>query len=123
MKRFVTLFLALALILPAASLAADPEVSKYCGYAHIEIAKDGSPVVTVIYFAQDQTCYYLAQAFRHDETGLGRSYIGTWGYTADGNVFAKTGDNTSRTFGIASDGSLVDKETWEVFSMFDALMN
>ena len=122
MKRIVTLFLVLALALPAAACASDPEVSEYYGYGHIEIAKDGSPYISIIYFAPDQTCYYTTQLFRHDEPGLGRSYVGTWGYTADGHVFAKTGENTTRTFTITSAGGIVDKDTMEVFIMFDALM-
>lgn len=122
MKKLFAVILILALLLPAASLALDREIDFYYGYAHIEIAKDGSPFMSVIYFAEDQTCYYLTQLFRHDEPGLGRAYVGTWGYTADGDVFAKTGDNTSRTFAISSLGAIVDKETMEVFDRFDALM-
>ena len=122
MKKIVILLLVVSLLLPAAAFALDREVDPYYGYAHIEIAKDGSPFMSVIYFAEDQTCYFLTQLFRHDEPGLGRAYVGTWGYTADGDVFAKTGDNTTRTFKISSLGSIVDMDTMEVFERFDGLM-
>lgn len=122
MKRFFLFLLSLSLMLPAAALALDREVDPYYGYAHIEVSKDGVPFMTVIYFSEDQTCYYLTQLFQSDGVGLGRAYVGMWGYTADGEVFAKTGDNTTRTFHITSLDDLVDVETMEVFERFSALM-
>lgn len=122
MKKLMTITLILALLLPAVCLAETNQVDEYYGYAHMEVAKDGSPFMSVIYFAPDQNCYFLTQMFWHDEPGLGRAYVGTWGYTADGLVFAKTGENTSKTFKVTSLGSVVDTETMEVYISFDALM-
>lgn len=122
MKKLLALILILSLLIPAASFALDREVDPYYGYAHIEVSKDGTPFMSVIYFAENQTCYFLTQMFWADEPGLGRAYIGTWGYTADGDVYAKTGDNTDITFAISSLGSLVDKETMDVYEPFSCLM-
>ena len=122
MKKLIALSLILAVLLPAAALAFDRELDTDYGYAHMEIAKDGSPFMAVIYFAEDQTCYYLAQMFRQDEPGLGRAYVGIWGYTSDGSIFAKVGENTTRTFKISSLGGLVDMDTMEVFESFSTLM-
>ena len=122
MKKILSFILILVLVFPALAFAEEYEIDEFYGYAHMEVSADGSPVMYMIYFAPDQTCYFTVQSFRHEEPGLGRAYVGTWGYTADGDVFAKTGDNTSRTFAISSLGSIVDKETMEVFDRFDALM-
>lgn len=123
MKKLLTAILILALILPAAALAAEKEVDFFYGYAHIEVSKAGTPFMSMIYFNQDQTCYYVAQMFHDDKPGIGRAYVGTWGYTASGDVFAKTGDNTTITFAITSMGSIVDRETLEVYFPVDALMD
>jgi hypothetical protein len=121
MRKLITVILILALLLPAAAMALDKEIDFYYGYAHIEILRDGSPVMYTIYFAEDQTCYFNVQAFYHDEPGIGRSHVGVWGYTADGEVFAKTGNNTDITFHINSSGALVDKETMQVYEPISAL--
>lgn len=122
MKKLIALILAVALLLPAAAFALD-EIDTDYGYAHMEVTRDGSPYMAVIYFAEDHTCYYLAQMFRHDEPGLGRAYIGTWEYTDEGYVFAKIGDNTSITFKVVSSlHAIVDRTTMEVYDRFDALM-
>ena len=122
MKKLLAVILILAMLLPAAATALEREVDYYYGYGHIEVTKSGTPFIAVIYFAEDQTCYYLAQMFKSDEPGLGRAYVGTWGYTADGKVFAKIGENTSATFSISSLGSIIDTETMDVYEKFDALM-
>ena len=122
MKKLVILILALSLLLPAVAFAADKEVSEFYGYCHLEVAKDGTPFMSVIFFAPDQTCYFVTQMFRHDEPGLGRSYVGFWGYTSDGGVFAKVGDNVTLNFTISSFGDIVDKNTLDVYSKFDTLL-
>ncbi|MBO7663633.1 MAG: hypothetical protein J6U01_09710 [Clostridia bacterium] len=121
MKKTIALILILALVVPVSSLALDREIDYFGGYAHIEIRKDNSPVMYMIYFAEDYTCYYLVQSFDTDGPGLGRSFVGTWGYTADGSVHAKIGNNTSITFKISSLGSIVDMETMQVYEFFDGL--
>lgn len=122
MKRFLALFVLLVL-LPVASLSDNPEIDFYSGYAHMEVLKDGSPAMYMIYFAEDYTCYFLVQTFHTDGPGLGRSYVGHWSYTADGDVYAKTGENTDITFKLSSLGSIVDRSTMQVYEPFSALMD
>lgn len=125
MKKLIALFFALALAVSAASCESMPfdEYCYYYGYGHIEVAKDGSPYMSIIYLAEDHTCYYLTQMFSTDEPRLGRAYVGTWETLDDGKIFAKIGENTSRTLKLSALGSLVDVDTMEVFSPFDALMH
>ena len=123
MKRLLAVLLILSVLLSSAALAAEREIDFYYGYAHLEVTKDGSPVMYVIYFSEDYTCYFLVQAFHKDKPGLGRSYVGHWSYTADGDVFAKTGENTDITFKISSLGSIVDRSTMQVYEPFDALID
>jgi len=124
MKKIVAMILILTLLLSAAAMAdTNDSVDEYYAYAHASVAKDGSPIMMIIYFAKDQTCYYVAQAFHHDSAGIGRAYVGTWGYTADGYIFAKIGDNTSLKLKPSVLGSLVDTETMSVYEPFSVLMD
>ena len=126
MKKLLSLILVFAVLLPVVSLASDIEIDFYYGYAHMELTTDGAPFMSVIYFAEDHACYYLAQLFRHDEPGIGRAYVGTWEYTDEGYVYAKIGENTDITFklvSIAGSLSLVDRSTMQVYEQFDILMN
>lgn len=122
MKKLITIILVLAVLLPVSALALDREVDPFYGYAHMEVSASGVPFMTVIYFAENKVCYFLTQMFFSDKPGTGRAYIGTWEYTSDGDVFAKVGDNVSKTFKITSLGSLVDRNTMEVYEEFSALM-
>ena len=123
MKKLILVSLVLVLLLlPPSALALEAEIDYYCGYGCIQVAKDGSPYIAVIYFAEDHTCYYMVQLFRHGESGLGRVHVGFWGYNADGTIFAQTGDNTTSTFKITSLGSIVETSTLEVYNPFDGIM-
>lgn len=95
MKKLLALILVLALLLPAAALAAESDVIG-C-WAHYSPLSDGAPFVEVIVLAEDHTCYYLSQMYSTDEAGLGRTFVGTWEMNADGTVTAKIGNNTSAT--------------------------
>lgn len=125
MKKLIAIILAIALILPAAALAADKEVSEFYGYAHINIEKDGSPYMSTIYFGENQTCYYFTQMFHAGETGFGRAYVGIWGYTADGDVFAKVGNSESAkiVFAITESGAIVDRASMDVFEPINARLD
>ena len=90
MKIFFALLLALALFLSASALA-DGVVG--C-WAHYELLTTGCPSMTMLYLAEDHTCYYLIQSYDHDEPGIGRTFVGTWEMQADGTVLAKTGNNS-----------------------------
>lgn len=118
---FLALALSLALILPAFSLA-DPELDFFDGYAHMELFKDGAPVMYMIYFNEDNTCYFVVQAFHTDGPGIGRAHVGTWEYLGDGYVYAQTGDNTGTTFKIIESlGSLMDVDTMQAYHPFSVL--
>ena len=121
MKKLVAVVLLLAMIAPAAVLA--EEISNYYGYAHIGVERSGAPVMYVIYLREDYTCYYLAQVFGEDKPLLGRAYVGTWGYTKEGNIHAVTGENTEITFTQTSFGSLCDLENMEIYEQIDCLMH
>lgn len=124
MKKLLSVVLILALLLPFAAFAEHPEVDQYYGYAQIEVTKSGAPYMNFLYFKPDYTCYYLTQLFYDNEPGLGRAYVGTWGYTAEGKVFAKVGDNVTLTLGFSSSGeALVDLEHDHVYFKISALMD
>ena len=123
MKKLLCVALILMLLFPACSFA-DPEIDFYCGYAHTEIRKDGTPVMYMIYFSEDHTCYFLVQSFNTDGPGFGRSYVGVWEYLSGGDIYAQTGDNTGITFRIIESlGSLVDKSTMQSYHPFSALFD
>ena len=91
MKKLAIIVLILVLLLPAIA-AADGSVVG-C-WAHYELQTTGCPYMVMLYLAEDHTCYYMIHAFRYDEEGIGRTYVGTWSMQSDGTVLAKTGDNT-----------------------------
>lgn len=95
MKKLLTIILVLALLLPVAACADESGVIG-C-WATYELLTTGAPSIIAIYLAPDHTCYYLAQAYHTDEPGLGRAYVGTWKLMDDGSVYAKIGENTSKT--------------------------
>ena len=124
MKKLITVILILALVLPVLVLADNDAVDEYYGYASIEVSKTGAPTMFFLYFYKNQTCYYVAQQFHEDSPGLGRTYVGTWGYTSDGKIFAKIGDNTSVTLKpVEGMGALVDTSTYTVYYPVSALMD
>ena len=113
MKKLITIILILALILPAAALADDSAVVG-C-WAHYELQTDGTPVMSMLYLAEDHTCYFVIQAFHHDEPGIGRTHIGTWEYRSDGTVYAKTGNSTSTELSFYSESLAINKKTLDVY--------
>jgi len=124
MKKLFSVILALVFLFSAAALSeSEKELDFYGGYAHMEIWKDNTPVMYVIYFAEDHTCYYLVQSFNNDGPGVGRAHVGTWEYTPDGEVYAKTGDNTDITFHITNIAgqNIIDTKTKQVYEYFNAL--
>ena len=115
MKKFLVLFLVFVLLVPVFALADD---SDYVGcWAHYDLQTDGTPVMSMLYLAENNTCYYIIQSFHTDEAGLGRTYVGTWKLNADGTIYAKTGNNTSTTLKVtgSSDSLAVNPETMDVF--------
>lgn len=95
MKKLIAITLILALLLPVSALADD---SDYVGcWAHYEIQTTGTPAMTMLYLDENHVCYFLIQAFKADEAGLGRTFVGTWQVNANGTVTAKTGNNTEVT--------------------------
>ena len=101
MKKLLIVFLILALFLPAAAFADDSFIGCYASY---DLQKDGTPDMDMIHFAEDGTCFFLTQHFHADEPGIGRAYVGTW-TVEDGQLVAKTGNNTSHRFSFTDDFS------------------
>ena len=122
MKKLFALILILALLLPVVVLADNPEIDFKTGYAHLELLQDGAPLMSMVYFAEDGTCYFQTQMFHTDEPGLGRSYVGTWEYTSDGNIFAKVGNTATLTLRPTAMGCFVDAGTLELYSPFYTLV-
>lgn len=93
MKKLITVILILAILLPAAALAGEPDVVG-C-WATYDRLTTGAPQITALYLSETHKCYYLAQYYHVDEPGTGRAYIGSWEMQSDGSVLAKIGENTS----------------------------
>lgn len=112
MKKFLCLILIAVLLIPAAAFADDSFIGCYASYSPLTT---GSPSMEMIYFAEDGTCYFMIQSFRPDEPGLGRSYVGTW-TVEDGELIAKTGNNTSQRFRFSDEFSAaVEMDTLTMF--------
>ena len=92
MKKLIAVLLILVLFLPSAVLADGPDFTG-C-WVHTETLTTGCPSVTFLCLTEDHRCFFLIQAFREEEAGLGRTFVGTWDIE-DGYVVAKTGNNTS----------------------------
>lgn len=124
MKKLLAIILIVALLLPVAALADDSDVVG-C-WAHYELLTTGCPSMEMIYLAEDHTCYFIIQSFRHDEAGLGRTYVGTWEMQSDGTVLAKTGDNSSIVLYFSPEYQVaMNTKTLSVFinlSVFDSLL-
>ena len=124
MKKAFLLLLALCLLLPAFSSAL--EIDPYYAYCHVELTKSGSPYMATLYFTEDQKVFFSCQMFYEDEPGLGRSFIGEWEYTPEGEIFAKIGNTATMTLHLSSLGGeivLVDKETMSCYFPVSVLMN
>ena len=113
MKKLICFLFVLVLLVPLAVLADDSSVVG-C-WAHYETLKDGAPMMSMLYFAEDYTCYYITQAFHPDKAGLGRNYVGTWELQDDGSIYAKTGNNTDMELILYSDSLAYDSETMTVY--------
>ena len=90
MKKIAALILAAALLFSACAFADDEDVVG-C-WAQYTLLTDGAPNMSMIYLAENHTCYYVVQSFHPDEVGLGRTYIGTWSMLSNGTVNAKVGN-------------------------------
>ena len=113
MKKALTVFLILAVLLPFAVLADESDVVG-C-WAHYELQTDGTPLMSMLYLAEDHTCYFIIQSFNHDGAGLGRAYVGAWSMNSDGSVYAKTGNNSQTDLRFVSENIAVEKSTMEVY--------
>lgn len=117
MKRLITIILVLALLLPAAALAYDESHAVGCWVTY-DLLTTGAPAVRFIYLAEDHTCFFLVHQFGEDsDSGIGRTYVGSWKMTADETVEAKIGENTTTTLNIPSDlnGVAMDPKTMRIF--------
>ena len=117
MKKLCALLLILVL-LPVVSLA-DPTIDFFSGYAHVEIFPDGTPVMYMIYFHEDHTCYFLVQAFNASSPGPNRAHVGHWEYGEGGHVLAQTSEFMTTDFSIIEAvNGLVDTGTMQAYHPF-----
>ena len=114
MKRLLSVLLVLALLIPLSAFAVSDSDVVGC-WANYSVSKDGTPTMTMLYLAEDYTCYYIIQDFHHDEAGLGRVYVGTWNIQSDGTIYAKTGNNTETVLTLYSEYVALNKKTMDVF--------
>jgi len=98
MKKLLALIL--ALLLPALAMADWPACT---AWTHSSLTAEGVPYMQYIYLAEDGSCYYTTQLFHPDSEAFGRSYTGTWELLPSGNVYAKTGNNTSLELAFSAD--------------------
>lgn len=98
MKKLLALIL--ALLLPAIALADWPAGT---AWTHSSLSAEGVPYMQYLYLAEDGSCYYTTQLFHPDSEAFGRSYTGTWELLISGNVYAKTGNNTSLELAFSND--------------------
>ena len=113
MKKLLSVVLILAILLPFAAFADDSAVVG-C-WAHYEMQTDGTPSMAMLYLAEDHTCYFLIQAFHHDEAGLGRTHVGTWKIQSDGSIYAKTGNNTDMELTLYNENFAIKKDTLDIY--------
>jgi hypothetical protein len=89
---------------------------------HYELSTIELPSVTFLYLAEDGVCYFLIQAFNHDEAGIGRTFVGTWTMDSNGAVTAKTGNNTETTLVFSPAGNVaLNPRTNEMYVNLTAL--
>lgn len=112
MKKLFCLLLVL-ICLPVIAFSDESDVVG-C-WAHYEMLTDGAPAMSMLYLAEDHTCYFVTQMFHPDKAGVGRKYVGTWSLQSDGSIYAKTGNNTDMTLTIFNESLAFDKSTMTVF--------
>lgn len=93
MKKPIVIILITAILILSSSGAF--ALSAVGCWAHCNLTTSGYPSMTMLYLAEDYSCYYLIQSFNKEEAGLGRTFVGTWEYLDDLTVLAKTGNNVS----------------------------
>lgn len=122
MKKLITVVLILALLLPAAALA---DESDFIGcWAHYDRLESGAPSISVLYLAEGNVCYYVAQYFHADSAGPGRTYIGTWEMDSSNTLTAQIGENTKISLYLsAQGGAALDTKTFDLYVNLKSLMN
>ena len=105
MKKLIAIILIIALAVPALAMAESPLSIIGC-WAHYELQTSGAPQMTMLYLAEDHTCYYMIRSFQPGEEGNGRVYAGTWEMDENCTVTAKTGENSTTVLRF-SDGYFV----------------
>ena len=113
MKKLITVLLILALLLPLSALA-DDSVVVGC-WASYTLLTDGAPNMSMLFLAENHSCYYIIQSFYEDEVGLGRTYIGTWEMLSNGTVHAKTGNYAEINLEFYGDYSFAVDESMNVY--------
>ena len=113
MKKLFVLILAFVLLLPV--LAAADDSSVVGCWASYQLLTDGAPCLTMLYLAEDHTCYYLTQMYHPDREGIGRTYIGSWEIQPDGSVFVKIGNSATLTLSFYSSQNFAVSDTMDIY--------
>ena len=114
MKKFLSVFLDLVLLLPVSAFAVSDSDVVGC-WAHYSVGTDGSPSMAMLYLAEDHVCYFIIQSFRHDEAGIGRTYVGNWKIQDNGSIYAKTGNNTDTELILYNESLALTRDTRDVY--------
>ena len=113
MKKLIAVFLIFAL-LPIVAVAEDSDVIG-CWSTYL-IITTGTPLLTMLYIAEDHTCYFTAQYFYSDSPAIGRAYVGTWEIRDEDYLVAKTGDDTETVLYLSpSRDSAIETSTGRLF--------
>ena len=121
MKRFVTLLLVLALILPAAALAKEPDCC--AAYTHAEMLENDhdAPFFSTIMFAEDHTCYYCDQIFYSDRPGTSNAMMGSWKMSGDDIIITLGRPGFILTLSIIDGGDLMNMDNKKIYEHVNAI--
>lgn len=122
MKRFLVLFLIVALVVPASSFSA--ELDFYAAYAHSEMveSENDAPFFSFIQFAENGKCYYSEQRFYPDRPGSSCAFIGSWSFNDDGEIVVELGRTLmSFTIHILDSGDLINTNTKQIYNRVNSI--
>lgn len=122
MKKLIALILILAVLVPAAVLAEEPDFfGAYTMTLMMEKDRD-APFISSIKFSENGTCYYCEQMFYSDRPGASVALIGEWEYNEDGDIVVKLGrTHASFTLHFLKDGDLINTETMGIYNRVNAV--
>lgn len=116
MKRLIAIILILALLLPAAALAADVPAWLIDGaWTHLEDNGEGSCSLISVYLTEDGKAYYVAQVFGSEEPSFGRAFVGSWTFTGPDTINVIIGNNATMDLVYKSFNMMVNFKTLDYY--------